>query len=85
MIKSTLSIGSHVSGLKSKVRVSLPEDRKAEQALKHQRTLRLHNQLPEVKRQKEEKAKQEAYAQNRARAKEFHKKTLEKLRAKNTC
>ncbi|XP_005858961.1 PREDICTED: centrosomal protein of 295 kDa isoform X2 [Myotis brandtii] len=85
VIKTTLSIGSHVSGLKSKVRVSLPEDRKAAQALKHQRTLRLHNQLPEVKRQKEEKAKQEAYAQNRARAKEFHKKTLEKLRAKNTC
>ncbi|XP_036180595.1 centrosomal protein of 295 kDa isoform X2 [Myotis myotis] len=84
-IKPTLSIGSHVNGLKSQVRVSLPEDRKAAQALKHQRTLRLHNQLPEVKRQKEEKAKQEAYAQNRARAKEFHKKTLEKLRAKNTC
>ncbi|XP_059564135.1 centrosomal protein of 295 kDa isoform X5 [Myotis daubentonii] len=85
VIKTTLSIGSHVSGLKSHVRVSLPEDRKAAQALKHQRTLRLHNQLPEVKRQKEEKAKQEAYAQNGARAKEFHKKTLEKLRAKNTC
>ncbi|XP_032156405.1 centrosomal protein of 295 kDa-like isoform X1 [Sapajus apella] len=46
---------------------------------------RLYNQLAEVKQQKEEKAKQAAYAQNRARAKEFHKKTLEKLRAKNTC
>uniref|UniRef100_G1Q3W4 Centrosomal protein 295 n=1 Tax=Myotis lucifugus TaxID=59463 RepID=G1Q3W4_MYOLU len=33
VIKTTLSIGSHVSGLKSKVRVSLPEDRKAAQAL----------------------------------------------------
>ncbi|XP_054581775.1 centrosomal protein of 295 kDa isoform X2 [Eptesicus fuscus] len=85
VVKATLSIGSPVSGLKSKVRVSLPKDRKTAQALKHQRTLRLHNQLAEVKRQKEEKAKQEAYAQNRARAKEFHKKTLEKLRAKNTC
>lgn len=34
---------------------------------------RLYNQLPEVKQQKEEKAKQDAYAENRARAKEFHK------------
>ncbi|XP_077636721.1 centrosomal protein of 295 kDa isoform X2 [Crocuta crocuta] len=80
-------IGSSMSRLKSvnKVRVSLPEDRKTAQALMHQRALRLYNQLAEVKQQREEKAKQEAYAQNRARAKEFHKKTLEKLRAKNTC
>lgn len=34
---------------------------------------RLYNQLAEVQQQREEKAKQEAYAQNRARAKEFHK------------
>lgn len=54
-------------------RVSLPEDRKTAQALMRQRALRLYNQLAEVKQQKEEKAKQEAYAQNRARAKEFHK------------
>jgi hypothetical protein len=33
---------------------------------------RLYDQLAEVKQQKEEKVKQEAYAQNRARAKEFH-------------
>uniref|UniRef100_A0A452Q7P2 Centrosomal protein 295 n=1 Tax=Ursus americanus TaxID=9643 RepID=A0A452Q7P2_URSAM len=81
--------GSSVSRLKGvnkvKVRVSLPEDRKTAQALMHQRTLRSYNQLAEVKKQREEKAKQDAYAQNRARAKEFHKKTLEKLRAKNTC
>lgn len=69
----------------NKVRVSLPEDRKTAQAHMHQRALRLYHQLPEVKKQKEEKAKQDAYAQNRARAKEFHKKTLEKLRAKNIC
>ncbi|KAM5316429.1 centrosomal protein of 295 kDa isoform 2-T2 [Glossophaga mutica] len=75
---------SHLRGV-NKVRVSLPEDRKTAQALMQQRALRLYNQLPEVKQQKEEKAKQDAYAQNRARAKEFHKKTLEKLRAKNTC
>jgi hypothetical protein len=33
---------------------------------------RLYNQLAEVKQLKEEKVKEEAYAQNRARAKEFH-------------
>ncbi|XP_043435874.1 LOW QUALITY PROTEIN: centrosomal protein of 295 kDa [Prionailurus bengalensis] len=79
--------GSSVSRLKgvNKVRVSLPEDRKTAQAHMRQRALRLYNQLAEVKQQREEKAKQDAYAQNRARAKEFHKKTLEKLRAKSTC
>lgn len=79
-------IGSAVSRLKGvnkiKVRVSLPEDRKTAQALMHQRAL---SQLAEVKQKREEKAKQDVYAQNRARAKEFHKKTLERLRAKNTC
>eukprot|EP00070_Physeter_catodon_P050197 XP_028357091.1 centrosomal protein of 295 kDa isoform X2 [Physeter catodon] len=82
--KPTGSFVSHLKGV-NKVRVSLPEDRKTAQAHMHQRALRLYHQLPEVKKQKEEKAKQDAYAQNRARAKEFHKKTLEKLRAKNTC
>ncbi|XP_023064955.2 centrosomal protein of 295 kDa isoform X17 [Piliocolobus tephrosceles] len=114
-VKEKPSISSSVSHLKgvNKVRASFPEDRKTTQALRHQRDLRLYNQLAEVKQQKEEKAKQEAYAQNRARAKEFHKvsvtegeglnfsslkyttettkflflpqKTLEKLRARNTC
>ncbi|XP_066226741.1 centrosomal protein of 295 kDa isoform X1 [Saccopteryx leptura] len=86
VIKGKTSTGSPVSHLKclSQVRVSLPEDRKTTKVLMHQRALRLYNQLAEVKQQKEEKAKQDAYAQNRARAKEFHKKTLEKLRAKNT-
>ncbi|XP_024587060.1 centrosomal protein of 295 kDa isoform X3 [Neophocaena asiaeorientalis asiaeorientalis] len=82
--KPTGSFVSHLKGV-NKVRVSLPEDRKTAQAHMHQRALRLYHQLPEVKKQKEEKAKQDAYAQNRARAKEFHKKTLEKLRAKNIC
>ncbi|XP_014970962.3 centrosomal protein of 295 kDa isoform X10 [Macaca mulatta] len=86
-VKEKPSISSSVSRLKgvNKVRASFPEDRKTTQVLRHQRGLRLYNQLAEVKQQKEEKAKQEAYAQNRARAKEFHKKTLEKLRARNTC
>ncbi|XP_068411781.1 centrosomal protein of 295 kDa isoform X2 [Eschrichtius robustus] len=70
--KPTGSFVSHLKGV-NKVRVSLPEDRKTAQAHMHQRALRLYHQLPEVKKQKEEKAKQDAYAQNRARAKEFHK------------
>ncbi|XP_016062279.1 PREDICTED: centrosomal protein of 295 kDa isoform X4 [Miniopterus natalensis] len=74
--------GSSASCLKI---LNKPEDRQTAQALRHQRALRLHSRLAEVKQQKEEKAKLEAYAQNRARAKEFHKKTLEKLRAKNAC
>uniref|UniRef100_A0A8D1YZ80 ALMS motif domain-containing protein n=1 Tax=Sus scrofa TaxID=9823 RepID=A0A8D1YZ80_PIG len=82
--KPTGSFVSHLKGV-TKVRMSFPEDRKTAQTHMHQRALRLYHQLPEVKHQKEEKAKQDAYAQNRARAKEFHKKTLEKLRAKNTC
>ncbi|XP_075772882.1 centrosomal protein of 295 kDa-like isoform X3 [Pelodiscus sinensis] len=45
---------------------------------------RLYNQLAEVKSRKEEKSRQETYAKNREKAKEFQKKTLEKLRAKKT-
>ncbi|XP_047372049.1 centrosomal protein of 295 kDa isoform X3 [Sciurus carolinensis] len=86
-VKEKQATGSSVSHLKgvNKVKMSFTEERKTAQALMHQRALRLHNQLAEVKQQKIEKAKQEAYALNRARAKEFHKKTLEKLRAKNAC
>ncbi|XP_063112298.1 centrosomal protein of 295 kDa isoform X2 [Cavia porcellus] len=85
--KPSTGKGSLISGLKAvnKVKVCFPEDRRMAQALMHKRALRLYNQLSEVQQQKEEKAKQEAYAQNRAKAKEFHKKTLEKLRAKNMC
>ncbi|XP_008821329.1 centrosomal protein of 295 kDa isoform X3 [Nannospalax galili] len=75
---------SHLRGVNT-VRVSLPEERRSAQALGHQQALRLHSQSAELKQQREEKAKQEACAHSRARAKEFHKKTLEKLRAKNTC
>ncbi|XP_069845608.1 centrosomal protein of 295 kDa isoform X2 [Dipodomys merriami] len=52
----------------NKVRISLSEDRHHEHIMQK----RLYNQLAEVK-QKEEKGKLEAYAQNRAKAKEFHK------------
>ncbi|XP_052608740.1 centrosomal protein of 295 kDa isoform X7 [Peromyscus californicus insignis] len=92
--------GSSLSRLKgvNKVRAPLPEERKARQALTHQRALRygfccsfafsvwplmpfnsmyisyrLYKQLAEVRQQREEKAKQEVHAQNKARAKEFHK------------
>ncbi|NXH22619.1 CE295 protein, partial [Bucco capensis] len=69
---------------KVEVKVSSPEDRKAGAMEMHQRTSRLYNQLAEVKIQKEEKTRQETYAKNREKAKEFQKKTLEKLRAKRT-
>ncbi|NXG57542.1 CE295 protein, partial [Hemiprocne comata] len=64
------------------VKVSSPENRKSEETKMHQRTSRLYNQLAEVKIRKEEKTRQETYAKNREKAKEFQKKTLEKLRAK---
>ncbi|NXY46613.1 CE295 protein, partial [Ceuthmochares aereus] len=66
------------------VKVSSPEDRKAGAIEMHQRTSRLYNQLTEVKMGKEEKVRQETYAKNREKAKEFQKKMLEKLRAKKT-
>ncbi|NWS83738.1 CE295 protein, partial [Toxostoma redivivum] len=66
------------------VKVSSREDRKAGEIEMHQRTSRLYNQLAEVKIRKEEKKRQETYAKNREKAKEFQKKMLEKLRAKKT-
>ncbi|KAG8137000.1 hypothetical protein E2320_005552 [Naja naja] len=59
-----------------------PLDRKAAAAQMQQRTSRLYNNLAEVKNRKEEKDRKENYAKNRERAKEFQKKTLEKLRAR---
>ncbi|KAG7470888.1 hypothetical protein MATL_G00118660 [Megalops atlanticus] len=64
------------------VRVCTPEHRKMEEAEMHQRTERLYNQLEEVRKRKEMKLRQESYAKNREKAKEFQKKTLQKLRAK---
>ncbi|XP_029923683.1 centrosomal protein of 295 kDa isoform X3 [Myripristis murdjan] len=61
-----------------------PEQRKRDVSEMHQRTQRLYEQLEEVKQQKEMRSRQEAYAQNRVKAKEFHRKTLQKLRAKQT-
>ncbi|XP_042648365.1 centrosomal protein of 295 kDa isoform X2 [Tyto alba] len=66
------------------VKVSSPENRKSGETEMQQRTLRLYNQLAEVKIGKEEKTRQETYAKNREKAKEFQKKMLEKLRGKKT-
>ncbi|XP_006018699.1 centrosomal protein of 295 kDa [Alligator sinensis] len=76
--------GAAVSQLKKvgEVKVCSPEDRRSAETEIHQRTSRLYNQLMEVKIRKEEKTRQEAYARNREKAKEFQKKTLEKLRAR---
>ncbi|NXM62480.1 CE295 protein, partial [Illadopsis cleaveri] len=69
---------------KAEVKVSSPEDRKSGEIEMHQRTSRLYNQLAEVRIRNEEKTRQETYAKNREKAKEFQKKMLEKLRAKKT-
>ncbi|NWI00374.1 CE295 protein, partial [Tichodroma muraria] len=66
------------------VKVSSAEDRKSGEIEMYQRTSRLYNQLTEVKIRNEEKTRQETYAKNREKAKEFQKKMLEKLRAKKT-
>ncbi|XP_054650510.1 centrosomal protein of 295 kDa [Dunckerocampus dactyliophorus] len=50
----------------------------------HRRTQRLYEQLEEVKQQQDIRSRQEAYANNREKAKAFHMKTLQKLRAKQT-
>ncbi|XP_037360635.1 centrosomal protein of 295 kDa isoform X2 [Talpa occidentalis] len=66
----------------SKGRAALGEEWRSAASAEPRTALR-YSQLAEVKQQREEKAKQEAHAHNRARAREFHKKTLERLRAKN--
>ncbi|XP_043732839.1 centrosomal protein of 295 kDa isoform X6 [Cervus elaphus] len=55
--KTTGSFVSHLKGM-SKVKASLPKDKKTAQPHTHQRPLGLYLQLAEMKKQKEEKAKQ---------------------------
>ncbi|XP_061484825.1 centrosomal protein of 295 kDa isoform X2 [Rhineura floridana] len=76
--------GSTVAHLKKveDLKVCSAEDRKTVEIQMHQRTSRLYNNLAEVKIRKEERERRENYAKNRERAKEFQKKTLEKLRAR---
>nr|XP_033486685.1 uncharacterized protein cep295 isoform X2 [Epinephelus lanceolatus] len=64
------------------VKTCTPEQRKRDVFEMHQRTQRLYEQLEEVKHQKAIRNRQEAFAKNKLKAKEFHKKTLQKLRAK---
>ncbi|KAJ8367955.1 hypothetical protein SKAU_G00079830 [Synaphobranchus kaupii] len=64
------------------VRVCTPEHRKTEEAQMYQRTERLYNRLEEVKQRKQIRSRQESYTKNREKAKEFQKKTLQKLRSK---
>ncbi|XP_047450066.1 centrosomal protein of 295 kDa isoform X3 [Mugil cephalus] len=66
------------------VKICTEEQRRRHVSEMHQRTQRLYERLEEVKQQKEVRSRQEDYAKNRLKAKEFHKKTLEKLRAKQT-
>ncbi|NXF89807.1 CE295 protein, partial [Eubucco bourcierii] len=66
----------------TKVEVSCPEVRKSGGTEEHQHTSRACNQHAEVKIRKEQQTKQETYARNREKAKEFQKKMLDKLRAK---
>ncbi|XP_043384811.1 centrosomal protein of 295 kDa isoform X8 [Chelonia mydas] len=86
MPKEDSTSGAVISQLKKvgEVKVCSPEDKRSADIQMQQRTLRLYNQLAEVKIRKEEKSRQQTYAKNREKAKEFQKKTLEKLRAKKT-
>ncbi|XP_035536030.1 centrosomal protein of 295 kDa [Morone saxatilis] len=66
------------------MKICPPEKRKLDVTEMHQRTQRLYERLEEVKHQKAIRSRQEAYAKNRLKAKEFHMKTLQKLRTKQT-
>ncbi|KFV46707.1 Centrosomal protein KIAA1731, partial [Gavia stellata] len=77
------AVANHLKKV-GEVKVSSPEDRKSGETEMHQRASRLYDQLAEVKIRKEERTRQETYAKNREKAKEFQKKMLEKLRAKKT-
>ncbi|XP_072119483.1 uncharacterized protein cep295 isoform X2 [Mobula birostris] len=74
------SVATHLK-MVGEVKVSTPEDRKAVEVEMRQRTLRLYSQLEEVKNKKREVNRQTVCARNREKAKEFQKRTLEKLRA----
>ncbi|XP_059820594.1 centrosomal protein of 295 kDa isoform X2 [Hypanus sabinus] len=77
---SSSSVATHLK-MVGEVKVTTPEDRKAVEAEMRQRTLRLYSQLEEVKNKKREVNRQTVCTRNREKAKEFQKRTLEKLRA----
>ncbi|XP_050984828.1 centrosomal protein of 295 kDa isoform X1 [Labeo rohita] len=66
----------------TEVRICTDEHRRCEETEMYRRTQRLYNQLEEVKQKKELRSRQESYAKNREKARDFQRKTLEKLRAK---
>ncbi|XP_038140781.1 uncharacterized protein cep295 isoform X3 [Cyprinodon tularosa] len=66
------------------VKISSPEQRKRNLSEMQKRTRRLYEQLEEVKQQRAVRSRQEDSAKNRLKAKEFHRRTLQKLRAKQT-
>ncbi|XP_056612962.1 centrosomal protein of 295 kDa isoform X2 [Triplophysa dalaica] len=66
----------------SEIKICTPEQRCLEEGEMYQRTQRLYSQLEEVKQKKVLHSRQKAHAKNREKAKEFQRKTLEKLRAK---
>ncbi|XP_032878312.1 centrosomal protein of 295 kDa isoform X5 [Amblyraja radiata] len=81
---STFALPSSVAvqlKMVGEVKVSTPEDRKGAEVEMRQRTLRLYSQLEEVKIKNKEVTRQTVCARNREKAKEFQRKTLEKLRA----
>ncbi|KAM4590280.1 uncharacterized protein cep295 [Fundulus diaphanus] len=68
----------------AEVRIVAPEQRNQNLSEMHKRTRRLYEQLEEVKQRRAVRSRQEDWAKNRLKAKEFHRKTLQKLRAKQT-
>lgn len=72
------------SSLPAGVPLSASEQRRRNQSEMHERTRRLYEQLEEVKQQRAVRSRQENGAKNRLKAKEFHRKTLQKLRAQQS-
>ncbi|XP_070537588.1 DNA ligase 1-like [Ptychodera flava] len=69
---------------KAIMKTKTSSDRKKDEIEMKQRNLRLYNQLEEVKERKVLEERKDSYAQNREKAKEFQKKTLEMLKKKST-
>ncbi|XP_033118084.1 uncharacterized protein LOC117117767 [Anneissia japonica] len=57
-----------------------PKDRKSAEKEKLQRTLRLYNQLEEVKKKKKEEERKQLYEENRRKMKAFHEKVQSHLK-----
>ncbi|XP_028320737.1 centrosomal protein of 295 kDa [Gouania willdenowi] len=66
------------------IKICTPETRKQDVSAMHRRTRRLWEQLEEVKQQNAVRSRRDDSAKNRLKAKEFHEKTLQKLRAKQS-